>query len=243
MYAVTKALIIGFLISTIKTLPFVYVFRFYYRVVKNIVIPEGKYLKNGRRNTFGITGEKDPLDLYRTASMHTYVSPLEIDMYLHKSNSTYFMDLDIARTEFMTIIFQKHFLVNILNENNEFSKKSFMNVPYIPVATVQCTFKKELKVFQRYEIVSRVFAWDEKWLFILSKFVLNDRKKTVCAIAMTKYVFKKKSRMTIRPEEILKECGFYNDEVVKVNAKHYEKIKNMRSSEDIEALDAELSHL
>lgn len=41
----------------------------------------------------------------------------------------------------------------------------------LPVGGVSCTFKKELKPYEPYEIWTRVLSWDEKWVYIVTHFV------------------------------------------------------------------------
>jgi hypothetical protein len=36
---------------------------------------------------------------------------------------------------------------------------------------VSCTFRREIKPFQKFEIWTRVLCWDEKWVYIVSHFV------------------------------------------------------------------------
>lgn len=71
-------------------------------------------------------------------------------------------------------------------------------MPYVPVGPVQCVFRWEFRLFQRYRIKSAVHAWDRKWLFVVSKFVLNDGGGVV---AVTKYAFKR-GRVTMMPAEL-----------------------------------------
>lgn len=158
-------------------------------------------------------------------------------MYLHKSNSTYFQDLDIARTNLVTKIFQVIFYRYYDNENQDFKSSSrISNFPYVPVGSIQCTFKRELTIFTRYQIKSKVLAWDNKWLFVLSKFVVPQKngEDKLCAIAVTKYVFKKNSRITIRPVEMIKEAGLYNEEVEKINQHNFKLISHMSETDDLE---------
>lgn len=220
--------VVLFLISTYKTLPLAYCLRFYYLALKNVVLTRSKYRRT-KLNTFGITG-KHPLDLFRAIDYHSYASPLEIDMYLHKSNSTYFLDLDLARTQMVSQVFQKLFMSYYDNELAEFKGVSINNYPYIPVGLVQCLFKKEIKIFQRYTITSNVLAWDDKWLYILLKFVLPNNK--LSAVAITKYVFKKNGRMTIKPREFISQCGLYNNEVEKINSENFKLVEHINSTLD-----------
>lgn len=41
----------------------------------------------------------------------------------------------------------------------------------LPVGGVSCTFKKELKPYEPYELWTRVLSWDEKWIYIVTHFV------------------------------------------------------------------------
>ncbi|WPK24990.1 hypothetical protein PUMCH_002289 [Australozyma saopauloensis] len=230
-----------FALSSYKLLPFAYMIRFYYQVFRHIFTKRSGYVKT-KENTYGIGNQ--PLDLFRQVAYRSYTSPLEIDMYLHKSNSTYFTDLDIARTKLVCVIFQKLFMKYWNNESGEFKKRSINNCPYIPVGTVQCTFKREFKVFQKYSVVSSVFAWDHKWLYVVLKFVLS--KGVLSAVAVTKYVFKRNGRITMKPAEFIAECGLLNNEVEKINAENYKLISYLETSEGLEAwastLDSKVMH-
>lgn len=236
LFSAAKVALVLCLASTYKTLPLAYFIRFYAIIVKNLVFTRRNY-RQTRANTFGISGAGN-LDVFRSTSYHTYASPLEIDMYLHKSNSTYLVDLDIARAEYLTTVFQKIFMSSYENETGEFKRKSHLNYPYIPVGTIKCVFKKEIKAFQRYTIKSNLLAWDDKWLYILLKFELPGNK--LCAVAVTKYVFKKNGRMTIKPRELLETCGFYNEEAGKINAEKYKLISYLQSSEGLEEVAGRL---
>lgn len=98
---------------------------------------------------------------------------------------------------------------------------------------VSCSFRREIKPYQRYEIWTRVLCWDEKWLYLVSHFVKADSvrprsyrlsgcqsasgkrpkasslagaemKKLIFASAISKYVFKQ-GRKTIPVERVLEE--------------------------------------
>ena len=78
-----------------------------------------------------------------------------------------------------------------------------------------------------------MLAWDHKWLYVLLKFQLKNGK--LCAVAITKYVFKKKGRITMKPRDFIAECGLYNDDVEKVNAENYPWVSSLETSEGLEA--------
>lgn len=226
-----KVLALLFALSAYKTLPFAYMARFYYQVGRHLVTKRRRYLKS-KENTYGLGKHK--LDIFRAVKYSTYASPMEIDMYLHKSNSTYLVDLDIARTKMVVIVFQKLFMRFWGNENGEFRRKSLQNSPFIPVATVECVFTNEILVFQRYDIISSVMAWDNKWLYVLLKFVTPEGK--LCSICVTKYVFKKKGRITMRPREFIAEIGLYNEDVEKINEENIKLVDHLGSSEGLKEL-------
>ncbi|CAH2352067.1 probable thioesterase [[Candida] railenensis] len=237
----SKYLLIAFLASTYKTLPFAYLIRFYSTVIKNIVIPKIRYHRNGKFNTFGYSVKKptnnsddDKLAIFEPQTFKTYVSPMEVDMYLHKSNSTYFLDLDIARTDLLTKVFQKIFYRYMDNESGLFKRKSLLNVPYIPVGSVETHFKHELKPFQSFEIHSKVIAWDKKWIFILSKFVSpKNTGDKIYGITLTKYVFKR-GRITIEPEAMIREVGLWSDEIDVICKRNLSMVEHMTSLEQLE---------
>ncbi|EDK38823.2 hypothetical protein PGUG_02921 [Meyerozyma guilliermondii ATCC 6260] len=235
MKLLVKALLSLFLLSTYKTLPGAYVIRFYYRAFVTLALTRKKYVSSKKQNTFGYTGDSK-LDIFKPSTYTSYVSPLEIDMFVHKSNSTYFTDLDLARMDLVLRVFQKYFFQEFDNDFGTFKSKSVNNFPYAPIAMVECTFKKELKIFQKFEIKSKVVAWDDKWLFMMSEFKIPKSDRTY-AVAMTKYVFKKGGgRTTINPEEMIERCGMLNDEVKAINKENYELVKHLASTDDLEAM-------
>lgn len=199
---VFKYLLCAYLVSSYKSLPGAYFVRFYSKALYSLIIVpffEGKSTKNIKRlqsERYGALG-------YTTLS--TYASPFEIDFFFHKSNSTYFVELDISRCELMIKVFQKLFL----------ESKTY---PYIPVANVFTNYMKEIKPFQKYNVISNILCWDEKWIYVVSRFTINNNT-TICSISITKYVLKD-GRKTIKPVDALEFCGIYNDEVAKISAEN-----------------------
>ncbi|MCJ1415339.1 hypothetical protein MMC32_001671 [Xylographa parallela] len=104
----------------------------------------------------------------------------------------------------------------------------------IMLGGVTCTFKKEIKPLEPFEIWTRVLSWDQKWLYLVSHIVrskaveprgytLQPWKKTgegkrrvehaqatphpaIFATSIAKYVFKQ-GRVTISPERVLEASG------------------------------------
>ena len=89
---------------------------------------------------------------------------------------------------------------------------------YVALAGVSCLFRREIKPYEKYEVWTRVLAWDAKWFWVISHFVSPGKNKKsaggkdgcgdrkVFASALSKYVFKS-DRKTIPPAVVLEESG------------------------------------
>ncbi|GKZ25800.1 thioesterase super member 6 [Aspergillus brasiliensis] len=148
----------------------------------------------------------------------------EGDFNIHKSNSTYITDLDVSRAHLSGLLFGPFFL------QNTFSMRC-----NLIVSAIACTFHREIKPFQPYEICTRVASWDDKWIYMVTHFVDNstvgprryvvqqadatmeskpggparhktEQTKTVFASAVTRMVFKR-GRLTVPPDRALEICG------------------------------------
>jgi len=157
----------------------------------------------------------------------SYTPLLDIDYNMHKSNSTFFSDLDDNRTELMLALF-KNVMAPKKSGNGGIKQKT------INLGATSCTFKKPIPPFARYEISSRVLCWDQKWVYVVSHFTKPGASKptdfvlgpqaasskmskvvskankpnedAIYASAIAKYVFKA-GRVTCAPEEVFMECG------------------------------------
>jgi type IV secretory pathway VirB10-like protein len=85
------------------------------------------------------------------------------------------------------------------------------------LGAAHASFYREVGMYERYEVRSRVLGWDQKWLVILSVFVRPGKKRrneteekteTVLASALSKYVVKK-GRYTVPPEDCLAAAGWF----------------------------------
>lgn len=109
----------------------------------------------------------------------SYASPLEIDYNLHKSNSTYFSDLDASRAALMGALIRNSLIklnrgdVSGLSEEVIKAKGRYI----VALGGIACTFRKEIAVMQGYEVWSKVLTWDEKWIYVISHMVKRGAKK------------------------------------------------------------------
>lgn len=154
---------------------------------------------------------------------------------MHKSNATFFTDLDVSRAHMM------HLFAPAMHGLWDNSRTKLVMDPSKPtqpakgsvkiiVGAVQTSFKKELKAYGKYEIWTRVLSWDRKWLYFVSHFVQKgtvkprswdngngwpsrstpskpeDWEKRILAVSITKLVFKV-GRLTVHPAIVLGASG------------------------------------
>lgn len=203
-----------YLLSSYKSVPGAYFVRFYKYVVQNILVPLISTTTNKTTDTTPEWHSRLQSNKYGAMSqtkLSTYVSPLECDLYFHKNNATYFEELDISRCDLMTKIFQPLFSTG--NKNNK-------PWPYVPVANVFTNYLKELKPFESYNVYSSILCWDEKWIYVISRFTKNG-DKTLCSLSLTKYVLKEK-RKTIQPKEALLDCHLWNQDVEELSQRNFQ---------------------
>jgi hypothetical protein len=142
---------------------------------------------------------------------------------MHKSNSTFFNDLDDNRTELLLALFKD--AVKPQNLGKDAPQPRMFNL-----GGTSCIFKKAIAPFSKYEISSRVLCWDQKWIYVVSHFTKpgsnnanhsilgvpmekasdhkepQDQLDQIYATAITKYVFKQ-GRKTCTPDSVMHECG------------------------------------
>ncbi|RDW82456.1 hypothetical protein BP6252_03568 [Coleophoma cylindrospora] len=161
---------------------------------------------------------------------------MEIDFNLHKTNSSYFSDVDIARTHLLCTLFS----TGIEQMRGGTAAITGSKAPLFGIAlgAVSCSFKKELKPYETYELWTRILSWDSKWIFVVTHFVRKDSvtprrfslypeqnnecaddhdsklpQDSIVASALSRCVFKQ-GRKTISPEFMLKASGLLPDEIL-----------------------------
>lgn len=117
--------------------------------------------------------------LFHYAITSTYTSLLETDYNLHKSNSTYFSDLDVSRSHCVSHLLKPGMQAISANAVTQcVLDKQGQVVPGgmgIGLGAVFCSFRKEIAPFQGYEMWTRVLCWDRKWLYLMTHFVVKDK--------------------------------------------------------------------
>jgi Thioesterase-like superfamily len=144
--------------------------------------------------------------IFATHVLTTHTPLLEIDYNLHKSNSTYFTDLDASRTGLVFSLMSPGFK----SGNAELEAQGHRGRFVVVLGSVHASFRREIQPYERYEVRSRLLGWDAKWLVVGSWFVKPAKGKKegeeVLASALSKYVVKK-GRFTVSPERGLIHAG------------------------------------
>jgi hypothetical protein len=159
--------------------------------------------------------------LFQPVIMTSFSPLLEIDYNIHKSNSTFFSDLDVNRSHLVIALFKPALSVSRLGGRLD-----------VALGGTTCIFRKQIKSYQSYEVWSRVLTWDEKWLYVVSHFMVKGRAKpagitlgtragkalypvsdmtgvvpdAMLASAISRYVFKS-GRKTVSPQEVMSDLG------------------------------------
>ncbi|KAH7121666.1 hypothetical protein EDB81DRAFT_913933 [Dactylonectria macrodidyma] len=136
------------LIPILKNLPLIWHFRFFR------ALAAGMRIHRKAKPLF------QPHHIFFPA-VSTTRSPLtEGDFNLHKSNSTYFTDLDVSRAYLSGILLGPLFVTGLNGQRCN-----------LIVGTVACSFRKEIKLYQAYETWTRIASWDNKWIYMVTHFV------------------------------------------------------------------------
>lgn len=101
------------------------------------------------------------------------VWPNDLDSNLHMNNSRYLLAMDVGRWE----------LVMRTGFWRELWRRRWF--PVVGSATLR--FRRSLDPFQRYRLVTRLVAWDEKWCFLEQRF---ERGGHVHAVGRVKALFR-----------------------------------------------------
>ncbi|PYI25849.1 hypothetical protein BP00DRAFT_408568 [Aspergillus indologenus CBS 114.80] len=198
----TTALVLALL--NLKTLPLVWHIRVYRYFFKYGYLITPAVEQPARPSTEIL----NPLSIYSRAPV------MEIDFNMHKSNSTYFSDLDVSRTALMSSIVVKGAAL-LEKRLEQQGKKGFLG---FILGSVYTNFKREIPAYTKYEVKSHIASFDQKWVYIVTYFLKPSTKKTVeedpekllkrlYAVSISKYVLKK-GRYTVPPKDAFEAAGY-----------------------------------
>lgn len=128
-------------------------------------------------------------DPFATTVVPMRVWPLDLDLNRHVTNGRYFTMADVGRMDY------------VLKTGAFRTALRHKAVPI--VGDVWGKFRRELKLFQRFEIHTRMLGWNDKWIFIEHRFVSKGR---VIGVVIMRGVFRA-ARGTLPPLEIVRDLG------------------------------------
>lgn len=100
------------------------------------------------------------------------VWPNDLDLNLHMNNGRYLTVMDLGRFD--------------LTFRTGLGRLLFKRRWRPVVGGVRITYRRSLDPFQRYELHTRLHAWDAKWVYLEQRFIRNGQ---VHAEAMVKAIF------------------------------------------------------
>jgi acyl-CoA thioesterase FadM len=122
-----------------------------------------------RLTRVGLSSIAEPrVDLLATTRVHLRAWPNDLDINLHVNNGRYLALADIGRIHW----FVRTGVLAVARREKAF--------PVIGDAIAK--FRQDLKIFQTFEIHTRLIGWDRKWGFLEHRFVRRDRVIGVVAI-------------------------------------------------------------
>lgn len=114
---------------------------------------------------------------FDTAVTKMRVWPNDLDFNLHLNNGRYLTLMDIGRFD---LSWRSGLLQTAIRRG------------WLPVlGSAHIIFRRSLRLFQRFEMHTRIYWWDEKWFYIEQNFVSNGE---ICAQALVKGVFRHKGK-------------------------------------------------
>ncbi|KAH8805476.1 hypothetical protein F5884DRAFT_447101 [Xylogone sp. PMI_703] len=187
---VLSAAAIVFAFANLKTLPFAWHVRVFAALFRHLVT------RRSRRVSAAAHGGQA---IFQPVITTSYNPVMECDFNGHKSNSTFFADLDVSRMHLIATLFKgaisppataaSHCKQNeyqhqtmpatkgtdmgmdINDDNNNGGGNNKLGRLNCLLGGVSCSFRREIKPLQRFEIWTRVLCWDEKWVYLVSHFV------------------------------------------------------------------------
>ncbi|POR37231.1 Uncharacterized protein TPAR_02564 [Tolypocladium paradoxum] len=164
----SRILVLLFVIFNWKNLPLAWTYRVFYAIIYHNIVRKSPQLA--------------PRALFKPIISETRSPLLEIDYNLHKSNSTYFTDLDVSRTHLVGFLCRPALRKLAHNQQAKLVLDPTTGRPTtgsmgIMLGAVSCSFKREIGAYKSYELWSRVLSWDRKWMYIVTHFVPKGSAK------------------------------------------------------------------
>ncbi|SPO30206.1 uncharacterized protein UTRI_05670 [Ustilago trichophora] len=150
------------------------------------------------------------LDIFTDVSSHNFIATLdECDWNGHLSNSSYSKSLDYTR----------------MAHNSPRFLKMYYDGGWVALGGSGFNFHREIPLLARYTIKMSVEAWDDKWMYVVGRFVSPGSKQTLYCTSISRYVAKA-NRRTIPPWLVIATSGYGTQPNTKTNWEKAEKLRN-----------------
>jgi acyl-CoA thioesterase FadM len=124
-----------------------------------------------------------------TSILRFRVLPNDLDLNRHMNNGRYLSIMDLGRIDLMTRIG----LFTLARKNR-----------WLPVVgTVHMRYRRPLKLFQAFELQTRIVYWDEKWVFIEQAMISRGK---ICALGTVQGLIRAKDG-NVPTSFIMRELG------------------------------------
>lgn len=132
---------------------------------------------------------RKPVQGLDTTIISMRVWPLDLDFNRHVTNGRYFTLADVGRMDF--VLRSGAFRVALRHKA-------------LPVVgDTWGKFRRELRLFERFEVHSRMLGWDDKWSFMEHRFVKEGR---VIGVVLMRGLFRA-PKSTVAPSDFARELG------------------------------------
>ena len=152
----------------------------------------------------------------------SYVPCLESDYNLHKSNSTYFSDLDVTRLHIVCTLLEPGIAALRNNSRNKIvfdrAGTPVKGAWSIVLGGVMCTFKREIGMYRGYEMWSRVLCWDKKWIYIVTHFVKKGAVKPKAYVLTDGSWFRKRGYRSVKRSQGEREVKEVDEKAILASA-------------------------
>ena len=133
---------------------------------------------------------KSPLGIWDTSHASFRVNPADLDVQRHMNNGRYLSIMDLGRMDLML--------------RSGFWKRITDAGWYPVVAGQTITYRRSLTLGQRFDLVTRVIGYDERWIYMEQVFRRGD---TVIADAIVRARFLRSSGGSVDVQEVLDLVG------------------------------------
>ncbi|KAI1054055.1 uncharacterized protein FIESC28_05093 [Fusarium coffeatum] len=164
----SRILLLFFIVFNWKSMPLAWTYRVFHTIIFHSFWRKSPIL--------------GPDALFKPMISTSHAPLLEIDYNLHKSNSTYFADLDVSRSHLVTYLCRASYMTLANNTKTKLvldpkTDKPINGTVSIILGSVACSFKREIPAYKNFEMWSRILCWDRKWLYIVTHYIPKGAAK------------------------------------------------------------------